>query len=774
MTADQTSPKTVKTACILCSINCGLEVEIGGADEPQMKKIKGDKAHVSSQGYVCNKAARLNHYQMGADRLTSPMKRQPDGTYLPVDWDTAIREVAAGLNRVQTAHGGDKIYFIGGGGQGNHLGGLYASALIAGLGVKFQTNALAQEKTGEFWVSGKMFGGGGPHGDFEHAEVAVFLGKNPWQAHGFPQTRKVLNAIAKNPERTMIVIDPALTDTAKMADFHLRLKPGTDAWCLTAMIAFLIQNSLYDTDFVNDHTEGFDAIKSHFEAVDIAACCRVCDLDEELVGKAAKRIGESCATSIFEDLGIQQNVNSTLVSYLQRILWVITGNFGKEGGHNIPVALLSITDAAKQGASGRASKRSAKVSPVLGSKVITGLLPCNEVPDEILTDHPDRFRAAVIVSSNPVHSYADSPRMREAMDALEFSVVIDIAMTETARCADYVLPASSQFEKHECTFFSVEFPRNHFHLRQPILPPLSGTLTEAEICTRLVEKLGLLPEEQIESLRRAAESGRIELASAMLELMAASPETTKLLPMLLYRSLGPTLDEGRNAIAAPFWALAHQFAQTKKTYAERAGFQGSEWDIGEAIFSAILDEPSGFVFGDAGDYSDSWNRIGYPDKRIRLFIAELFEQAQNLDESILTLDPGFPLVLAAGNRRATTSNTIIRDASWDKRGDAPSLFVHPVDAESLGLEDGDLANLETPSGNVRVTVAVSEEPRPGSISLPNGFGLDYANSDGTSVRVGAAPNELTESHRKDFFAGTPWHKYVPARLSLAASRQEPH
>src|SRR6185369_3902361 len=116
-----------------------------------------------------------------------------------------------------------------------------------------------------------------------------------------------------------------------------------------------------------------------------------------------------------------------------------------------------------------------------GAPVITGLIPGAVLPDEILTDHPERFRAFIVESSNPVHSLFDSPRWREAMAALEFSVVIDVALIETARCADYVLPAASQFEKWEATFFTLEFPENAFQLRAPILDALPGTLPEAEI-----------------------------------------------------------------------------------------------------------------------------------------------------------------------------------------------------------------------------------------------------------------------------------------------------
>ena len=102
------------------------------------------------------------------------------------------------------------------------------------------------------------------------------------------------------------------------------------------------------------------------------------------------------------------------------------------------------------------------------------MIPCNVIPDEILTDHPKRFRAMIIESANPLHSLADSQRMREAIDSLDTVVAIDVAMTESARHAHYVLPASSQYEKWEATFFSSEFPNNYFHLRAPIIEPLAG------------------------------------------------------------------------------------------------------------------------------------------------------------------------------------------------------------------------------------------------------------------------------------------------------------
>src|SRR4029077_16340478 len=128
---------------------------------------------------------------------------------------------------------------------------------------------------------------------------------------------------------------------------------------------------------------------------------------------------------------------------------------------------------------------SSRVRPVVGARIISGLVRCIVAAEEILTDHPDRYRAMLVESGNPAHSLADSQRMREALSSLELLVVIDVAMTETARLADYVLPVPSQFEKWEATFFNFDFPRNVFQLRRPLLEPLAGTMGEPEIHARL-------------------------------------------------------------------------------------------------------------------------------------------------------------------------------------------------------------------------------------------------------------------------------------------------
>src|SRR5262245_25386623 len=146
MNSTEMTSQWVPTACILCSLNCGLEVQIGGADGRHIERVRGDKAHPASQGYTCEKPQRLDYYQNANDRLTAPLRRRPDGAYEEIDWDTAIAEIAEKFLDIKARHGGETILYYGGDRHGNHLGGSYADSTLRALGNKFRSNALAQEK----------------------------------------------------------------------------------------------------------------------------------------------------------------------------------------------------------------------------------------------------------------------------------------------------------------------------------------------------------------------------------------------------------------------------------------------------------------------------------------------------------------------------------------------------------------------------------------------------------------------------------------------------
>jgi anaerobic selenocysteine-containing dehydrogenase len=730
------------TACILCECNCGIVVQV---EDRTLARIRGDKEHPGTQGYTCNKALRLDHYQNNRARLTSPMRRRPDGSYEEIDWDTAIVEIAEGFKHIRDTYGGDKIFYYGGGGQGNHLGGAYSGAFLKALGSRYRSNALAQEKTGEAWVDAQLYGGH-TRGEFEHAEVSVFVGKNPWMSQSFPRARVVLNEIAKDPARSTIVIDPVLTDTAKMSDFHLRVRPGTDAWCLAALATVLVRENLCDEAFLAEHVHDVDTVRDALREVPIADYARQCGVDEELLRAAARRIGTAASVAVFEDLGIQQAPNSTLCSYLNKLLWILTGNFAKKGGQHLHSSFAPLFSTV----SGR--------TPVTGAPIIAGLVPSNAVPEEILTDHPDRFRAMIVESGNPAHSLANSAACREAFQALELMVVVDVAMTETARLAHYVLPAASQFEKPEATFFNFEFPHNGFQLRRPLLEPLAGTLPEPEIWARLVRALGVVDEADLRPLREAAQRSRQEYTEAFLGAVTANPTMAKVLPYVLYETLGPTLPEGLSGAAA-LWGLAQKTALNYPDAVRRAGHAD-----GNALFDAILNSPSGVTFT-AHNYEDDFALISHADHKIALEIPEMLADLRALTAAPPRLTTSeFPIVLSVGERRAYTANDIFRDPSWRKRDADGALRVSVEDAQALGLVDGGRARVSTAAGTAEATIEITETMLPGHAALPNGFGLDYIDDDGQTVVPGVAPNMLTSTEWRDRYAGTPWHKHVPARI----------
>ena len=758
------------TACNLCYANCGILVKTGGPDGRSIIKVKGDRDHPASRGYICNKAAQINFYQSAKDRIAQPLRRRADGGYDTISWDVAIQEIAQKMAAIKETHGGDKIFRYGGGGQGNHLGGSYFSSVSKALGMRFQSNALAQEKTGYAWMMGRMFGTN-VHGEMKRTQCLFIVGKNPWQSNSIQRARVLLKEVSQDPERTLIVVDPRRTESAELADIHLAVKPGRDAWALSAMIAHVIQQSLIPTNWLNVNVIGLDRVIERFSAIDVEGYATFAGLNPADVRAAAEAIAKAKTSAYYEDLGVQMAPHSTLLSYLNLLMMTITGHFGRPDTlaplKSLIGQFFALHDVAEADDAGYEPQ--GRLSPVVGARIVGGLVPCNVIPEEILTEHPNRYRALWVESGNPCHSLADSHRWREAMRKLDLSVVIDVSMTETARQADYVLPASSQYEKWESTFFNFEYPENHHHLRAPVCPPMPGTLSEPEIHARMIEALRPFELAEIEPLKAFAKEGLETFSPAMFEAITKHPHWGPYLPYVLYRTLGPALPEGAEAAAA-YWLLAQRFATEHAEAVVRAGFSGQGLDLGNALFEGILQGRSGVVFSKS-DIANSFAELGFADTKIRLAVGEMLDEVASLAslEDVVPKDPDFPLLLAAGERRAYTANTIVRDPGWVKKPSAAALAVNPHDAAQCGVGDGEQVRLVTQAGAANVLITVDDRMMRGTLSLPNGLGLLYPDGEGKEAMLGVAPNELTTTGLRDKFLGTPLHKHVPARIEPVAA-----
>ena len=391
--------------------------------------------------------------------------------------------------------------------------------------------------------------------------------------------------------------------------------------------------------------------------------------------------------------------------------------------------------------------------------------PANVIAEEILTDHPARYRAMLVESGNPAHSLADSQRMREALGVARLLVVIDVAMTETARLADYVLPAPTQFEKWEATFFNFDFPRNVFHLRRPLLDPLpGGPLRRAGDPRPAVRGARRLRPTTTRPAAGRGRGSRAAFAAAFFAAMAAEPALGRLAPVVALPHARPDAARrrrrGRRAVGRrpPVRAGDHPDA------VRRGRLHRGRPRARRALFDAILASPSGLVFTvdepEDGLAPDRDRRRQGPPRHPRA--ARRARRPAPAEPS--PGRPDFPFVLSAGERRSFTANTIFRDPAWRKRDAGGSLRISPSDAAGLGLDDGDLVRVTTTRGQRRgggraVTDhaarprLAAQRPR---ARLPGG---------GRRRRLtGAAPNELTARDDRDRFAGTPWHKHVPARV----------
>jgi anaerobic selenocysteine-containing dehydrogenase len=280
--------------------------------------------------------------------------------------------------------------------------------------------------------------------------------------------------------------------------------------------------------------------------------------------------------------------------------------------------------------------------------------------------------------------------------------VVDVAYTETAAQADYVLPASSTYEKCEFTLFNFELPTNYFHVRAPVLPPLPGTLPEPEIYGRLARAMGLMPDEVLLDTLRAAASDPARFGAAFSEAAGADKNVGKLGGQVLYETLGRTLPDG-TAAAAPLWQACHRLARMRPQAVRQAlmdGTGGAAPDtvpqagpaLGEQLFRAVVGARSGAAFS---VHTDSFDLIEHADRKVHLAVPAMLDWLRRLDPAAARPDPQWPFVLSAGQRRLNNANQILRDPGTRASDPDGALYIHPADLASLGVADRGAVVVET-------------------------------------------------------------------------------
>jgi len=740
-----------KTGCVLCAQNCGLQLEI---ENNRIVKVRGDKDNPRSRGYVCRKGMNIAHYQHHEDRLKYPLKRTDKG-FERISWDQAIDEIAAKLKDIVGTHGPRSYAYMGGGGQGCHFEAASGVTLMKCLGSRYYYNALGQELTGQFWAHGRATGKQYKFTipDEHNCDMLVGIGWNGMVSHQIPRAPLVLREIAKNPDKLLVVIDPRKTETAEIADIHLAVRPGTDALLTKAMIAIVINEGWTDDEYIREHVSGYEEIKGWFAGFDTKAAVEFCGLEYEQVKEVCRqlRIRKAC---YHPDLGVYMNRHSTLISYLEIVLFAITGNFCVKGGNVVPGMLMPIA--------GHSDERDAKTWRTVqtGYPALCGVFPPNVMPEEIVNDRPDRLRAVMCTQCNPLRSFADTTAYERAFSSLDLLVVCELAMTETARLAHYALPARSAYESWDGTFFPFTWPGIYFQMRRPIIEPEGECLELGDIHVRIADKMGFIPEIP-ESLSAAAKKDRLSFGAELMKFGAENPAALRVMPFIVAQTLGREMGSGN---LANLWAMLMVAPGSYKKCAVRAGFAKGPL-IGEEIFKAILEHPEGLWIGQS-DPDDNFSELSTEDKRLNVCIPEMKDWLSEIEverERIeLEKDAEYPFILSSGRHIPYNANTLMRNPAWNEGKRACTCIMNPADAERLSLKDGDMVRVTTEAGSVEIELEVTEQTCRRYVVIPHGFGLEYQGK-----TYGANANRLSAAYHRDRFAGTPLHRYIPCRVEKA-------
>jgi anaerobic selenocysteine-containing dehydrogenase len=762
---------TVRSVCVLCSHNCGINIDV---EDNRIVSVKADNDNTFTHGYSCNKVYRISHYVSHRQRVTHPQKRQPDGSYSPISWDQATAEIGEKLRTLIGANGPDALAFIGIGGQGNHMGAVFALSILAGTGSRWWFNALAQEKTQRALVDGWMMRsppGAMLVGHLEDADYGIIFGSNPALSQRGMEPHRMLRAFKKDPARTLVVVDPRDTETARGADLHLPVKVGTDASLMLALAAVIVQERLHDEAFVAAKTVGFDVISATLEDIDVDEMAERCGLEADTIRDVARKFAAAKRGCIEIDLGLEQSRFNTLTAYLIRLIMALTNNYAREGGS------VFVSSFGPQAPRLRAPVRSAPVSGIPGITLMAPMPMYSPalLAEEVLNDRPDRIRAVIIEGSNPMLTYPNTARVRQALEQLELSVVIDPASTETAWMADYVLPAPVNYEKWEMSAFPKPFPLHGVQVRPPVLRGPEQALPEPEIYHRIATAMGLIrpaPRLLHRLARRAARPGwglLYLLVMAPLALLAAG-SLKRTIPMALfwlYESLGPTLKAPQ---LAGVWAMCLGIAVTRRAdvvrqFPELAKIRNPV-AICNRLYREVMEHPEGAVLGRMDPERHFEDSNGYDDGRVRLAPEQMIAEIARALEARIQPDPDYPFVLNGGMRTHWTANTNFRDPAW-RKGSGPhcALRINTDDAARLGIAKGDAVRVSSRTGSVELPALPEKQVQPGHVHIPNGFGNRYPDPETGELKTsGVNINNLTNDQDRDPFTGCPHHKFVRCHI----------
>jgi anaerobic selenocysteine-containing dehydrogenase len=721
----QTGATTTKFhVCELCETGCGLAVDL---QDGRVTGIRGNDADVFSRGYTSPKGLASLALDADPDRLRTPVRRAPDGSFHPIGWDEAFSHVAERLQAVQRAHGRDAVaVYMGTPVVHKHGALLMRGALLGALRTKNSTSAGSQDTSPRFAASYLMYGStlSIPVPDVDRTAFFLCIGGNPLVSNGSlltaPNMRARLRAIQARGG-TVVVVDPRRTETADVASEHVAILPGGDVAFLLAMAHVIVHRGRFDRRFIAQKTRGFDAVAERLREWTPERAEPLCGVDAATIRRLALAFADAPSSVAYTRLGVCNSATGTIASYAADLLNVVAGRLGAIGGAIFPKPAIDLPRLARLvGTDGFGRWK----SRVRGLPETAGDVPASVLAEEIETPGEGQVRAFITFAGNPVLSTPNGPRLARALATLDFMVSIDLYVNETTRFADVILPPAGPLaDDHLDLFFANAATRNVIRWLEPVTPRTDDEREDWEILLELAYRLGGGP------------SG--------------------------IRGLDWVLGHARR------FGL-HVTPSTVADFAMRIGPYGDHFVPGVRGLNGrkVRATPEGIDLGavEAGIEHRVFHQDGRVDLAPPLLMAALDEYAQ------ASRGVPAPELLLIGRRDMRSNNSWMHNLPKLAAGrDRCVLLVHPEDAARHGLVDGAVAILESRVHSGEVPVRISDEVRPGVVSLPHGFGHATAApwQKVAGARPGVSANDWTDDQAVEAVVGQSILNGVPVRIRAA-------
>ncbi|MEV6363502.1 molybdopterin-dependent oxidoreductase [Nocardia asteroides] len=722
------APRTLLRTCPLCEAVCGLTITLDDAD--RVLSVRGDRDDPFSKGFLCPKGASFGKLDEDPDLVTTPLIRE--GTeFRAASWDEAFDLIATRFAEIGAAHGsGATGIYLGNPNAHTVAGALYLPALIRALSTRHIYTASTADQMPKQVAAGLMFGDPltVPVPDLDRTDFLLMLGANPLESNGslctapdFPGRLKALRARGG----TLVVVDPRETRTAAVADRHLYIRPGADAYLLFAIIHTLFAENLTE---VRLDVDGIDTLRATAAEFTPDAVAERTGIPADTIRGLARDLAAAPTAAVYARIGTCTAEFGTITQWLVDAINALTGNLDAPGGAMFATAAAGGIPRSRPFRPGRWTSR------VRGLPEVMGELPVATLADEIETPGDGQIRALVTVAGNPVLSAPSGARLDRGLAELEFMVSVDRYVNETTRHASVILPPPRSVQSPHYDFALLQFAVRNYARYSPPLVPLDGRPSESAVLARLAAAVSGQPH---------AGEGAASPIAVVDELVIAG--------MLHKAGMSERRDELDGA----------DTTEARIDLMLKLGPYGA-WNGGELSLRTLLDNPHGLDLGPLRPRLPGALRTA--SGKVDLAPAQLVDDVARLRAGLAASAPEMVLI---GRRQLRSNNSWMHNIAGLVGGsNRCTLQIHPDDATRLGL--GEQAKISSAAGSLTVQVEQTPTIMPGVVSLPHGWGHSASTSQSVaSATPGVNANVLTDDSVVDAVSGTAVFNGVPVTVGPA-------